>query len=218
MPAGNAAGCAARPGVGSPRRPDISETCRGGAILTTHAATQTMTTTFDDAYRRLEPVFGLEPDPVLARLVMNQQLHGRALDLGAGDGRNSIFLAAHGFTVEAVDLSPAAVDKLKQLAGRRKLHIHAEVCDLCEAGTITGTHDIIVADTVLCHLPARETARLAQSEFAPLIETYFTVETLCNVFSDLRHKRCDQVHVVDNRHGCRHRHVLVRLIAQKEGR
>jgi 2-polyprenyl-3-methyl-5-hydroxy-6-metoxy-1,4-benzoquinol methylase len=201
-----------------------------------------MTTTFDDAYRRLEPVFGLEPDPVLARLVMNQQLHGRALDLGAGDGRNSIFLAAHGFTVEAVDLSPAAVDKLKQLAGRRKLHIHAEVCDLCEAGTITGTHDIIVADTVLCHLPARETARLAQeistslqpggwlyvaafsdddpreSEFAPLVETYFTVETLCNVFSDLRHKRCDQVHVVDNRHGCRHRHVLVRLIAQKEGR
>ena len=93
---------------------------------------------------------------------------------------------------------------------------------------------------MLCHVPARHTAHLAQeisrtlkpggwlyvaafsyddpreSEFAALVETYFTVETLRDVFPDLRCERYDEVRVVDTHHGQRHRHVLVRLIAQKE--
>src|SRR5207244_478667 len=34
---------------------------------------------------------------------------GRALDLGCGPGRNALHLAARGFQVDAVDLSPAAI-------------------------------------------------------------------------------------------------------------
>ncbi len=37
---------------------------------------------------------------------------GRALDLAAGPGRNSLFLAEKGFTVDAVDISDVAVDRL----------------------------------------------------------------------------------------------------------
>ncbi len=40
---------------------------------------------------------------------------GRALDIAAGTGRNAIFLAKNGFSVEAVDISDVA---LKQLTGR----------------------------------------------------------------------------------------------------
>lgn len=197
--------------------------------------------TFDEAYRRLGPVFGLEPDPVLARLVLDKQLSGRALDLGAGDGRNSLFLAAHGFTVDAVDLSRAAVENLNELASRRRLDIQASVCDLREPSVITGEYDVVVADTVLCHLSEREAHRLSrdigvalkpggwlyvsafgyddprESEFAPLVETHFAVGTLRGIFQDFGHGRCEKVLVVDTRHGHPHRHVLVRLIAQKEG-
>ena len=39
-----------------------------------------------------------------------------ALDIGAGNGRNSLFLAEHGFSVDAVDISE---EGLKQFAGKR---------------------------------------------------------------------------------------------------
>jgi len=39
---------------------------------------------------------------------------GKALDIAAGNGRNSIFLAKHGFSVEAVDISDVG---LRQISG-----------------------------------------------------------------------------------------------------
>ena len=36
---------------------------------------------------------------------------GRALDLGAGEGRNARWLAARGFTVTAVDFAKVALDR-----------------------------------------------------------------------------------------------------------
>ncbi len=40
---------------------------------------------------------------------------GRALDIAAGLGRNSIFLAERGFTVDAVDISDVAIEHIKSL-------------------------------------------------------------------------------------------------------
>ncbi len=40
---------------------------------------------------------------------------GKALDLAAGLGRNSLFLAEKGFLVDAVDISDHAIEKLKTL-------------------------------------------------------------------------------------------------------
>ncbi len=41
---------------------------------------------------------------------------GPALDLGAGEGRNALWLAARGFTVTAVDFSTVALDRGRQQA------------------------------------------------------------------------------------------------------
>lgn len=46
---------------------------------------------------------------------------GRALDLAAGEGRNAVWLAEQGWTVQAVDLSDVAVEKGKRLATARKV-------------------------------------------------------------------------------------------------
>ncbi len=40
---------------------------------------------------------------------------GKALDLAAGFGRNSLFLAEKGFLVDAIDISDIAIEKLKKL-------------------------------------------------------------------------------------------------------
>ncbi|MGD9957785.1 class I SAM-dependent methyltransferase [Nocardioides sp.] len=42
---------------------------------------------------------------------------GRALDLAAGEGRNAIWLAQHGWQVTAVDFAQAGLDKGRRLAG-----------------------------------------------------------------------------------------------------
>lgn len=56
------------------------------------------------------PFFGLTPDENLNEWVQAGRVaRGRALDLGCGNGRNAIFLAKHGFDVEAVDQSESAV-------------------------------------------------------------------------------------------------------------
>src|ERR1039457_896657 len=55
---------------------------------------------------------------------------GSTLDLACGTGPNSIWLAEHGWTVTAVDGSPAAVEILNRRAIERGLAIGASVVDL----------------------------------------------------------------------------------------
>lgn len=56
------------------------------------------------------PFFTAKPDENLASYLERGLIApGRALDLGCGPGRNALYLAAHGFDVDAVDLSPAAI-------------------------------------------------------------------------------------------------------------
>jgi SAM-dependent methyltransferase len=56
------------------------------------------------------PFFVAKPDENLVSYLERGLIApGRALDLGCGPGRNASYLAAHGFEVDAVDLSPAAI-------------------------------------------------------------------------------------------------------------
>jgi tellurite methyltransferase len=55
---------------------------------------------------------------------------GRALDLAAGEGRNAVFLAEHGFDVEAVDISRTALDRAKRSALSRGVRIKTVAADL----------------------------------------------------------------------------------------
>ena len=72
---------------------------------------------------------------------------GRAIDLGAGEGRNAFWLAERGWHVEAVDFAAAAVDAMQAEAGRRSLDVVAAV------GDATSWSPAQPADlTVLCYL------------------------------------------------------------------
>ena len=55
---------------------------------------------------------------------------GAALDLACGLGANALYLARHGLTTSAWDLSPVAIDALQERALAEGLAVNAEVRDL----------------------------------------------------------------------------------------
>ena len=59
-----------------------------------------------------------EVNPILARLISAKSLPGTAIDLGCGQGRDAVWLAANGWKVIAVDHLPDAIERGKQLQAR----------------------------------------------------------------------------------------------------
>lgn len=69
------------------------------------------------------------PAPFLAH-VLPRLPRGRAIDLAAGSGREAVFLALHGFQVEAWDHAPEALARAADLARRNGVALTTVVADL----------------------------------------------------------------------------------------
>ena len=80
--------------------------------------------------------------------------HSHILDVGCGEGRNSIFLAKQGHTVDAFDISAAGIEKAKAIAQAENVAVNFFCCDL-GAFVFTETYDVILSHGVL-HLPHKE--------------------------------------------------------------
>ncbi|ONM49438.1 class I SAM-dependent methyltransferase [Nocardia donostiensis] len=140
---------------------------------------------WDARYAQSELVWGAPPNSTVV-----QHVHGlhrrtplypdadgqlpespRALDLACGEGRNTLWLATHGWQVHAVDFSQVGIDKARTIASRLSRSVRgrihwqcADVTDLPGAG-ITGPYELVLM--VFLHLPApqrrevvRQSARL----------------------------------------------------------
>lgn len=77
---------------------------------------------------------------------------GRALDLACGRGGNALWLARRGWTVDAWDLSDAAVEELRARAAREALDLRAEVRDVIARPPPPGCWDLAVVSHFL-HRP-----------------------------------------------------------------
>ncbi len=66
-------------------------------------------TDWDKKYRDMGED-GQTPSRLLQELIKTLPT-GRALDVAAGTGRNAIFLAQHGYDVDALDSSSVAIEK-----------------------------------------------------------------------------------------------------------
>ncbi len=78
------------------------------------------------------------------------------LELGCGPGRNAVFLAARGFEVDAVDLSPTAVDWARErAAGGRRVSVRFHCGDVfaLTRDELTGPYDLVYDSGFYHHLP-----------------------------------------------------------------
>lgn len=71
---------------------------------------------WDRRYAASEGVWGAEPNVWVAQ-ELNGLAPGRALDLGAGEGRHAVWLAERGWQVTAVDFSAVALERGRAAAG-----------------------------------------------------------------------------------------------------
>ena len=69
---------------------------------------------------------------------------GRALDVACGRGAVAVWLAARGFAVDAVDVSPVALDAGRELAAREGVTVRWWLHDLDAGLPGAGTYDVVV--------------------------------------------------------------------------
>ncbi|MEJ5943781.1 class I SAM-dependent methyltransferase [Pseudokineococcus basanitobsidens] len=69
---------------------------------------------------------------------------GRALDLGCGEGGDSVWLASHGWTTTAVDVAPTALGRTREAAAAAGVEVATEQHDL-ERSLPAGPFDLVSA-------------------------------------------------------------------------
>lgn len=90
----------------------------------------------------------------------------RALDLGAGEGRNAIWLAERGWESTAVDLSAVGLEKGRELALSRGVTVTWVVDDLLRYRPAPRSFDLV--GVVYIHLVAEHRRRVLQSAMTAL--------------------------------------------------
>ena len=103
-------------------------------------------TSYDEQYTE-ENLFG-DPYPEFVSFMASWEPKGKVLDVGCGQGRDSLFLAAQGYSVTGIDASQVGVEQMLELASRQALTIKGIVADFFNYD-FTETYDVIVLDSIL---------------------------------------------------------------------
>ncbi|MEM9069801.1 MAG: class I SAM-dependent methyltransferase [Myxococcota bacterium] len=111
---------------------------------------------WDQRYEQDEMSYGAAPNDFL-REVVKQLPRGAALCLGAGEGRNAVFLAEHLGPVTAVDQSPVGLAKAATLAESKNVGLKIAVADLREFDFGEGWS---VITSIWAHVPPGVRARV----------------------------------------------------------
>lgn len=99
---------------------------------------------YDKYYSDNKYYRGLNPNELATKSVEYLQ-NGKAIDLGCGEGQDSIFLRKKGFDVTAIDSSKVALDNLLQLAEDHQVDVNVVQSDI-ESYEFDNTYDLVLAE------------------------------------------------------------------------
>jgi SAM-dependent methyltransferase len=125
--------------------------------------------------------FDLRPflETALARMTFPAE-HPRAFEYGTGTGPGACFLAARGFVVEAIDISPTAIALARRFAAERGLAISFAVADITRLAPRPDVYDLVVDSYCLQRLVRDAERRRALDAVRSLLAPggYFVVGTV----------------------------------------
>lgn len=99
---------------------------------------------WDERYRTQEAVPERGPAAFLVENLGLLPPRGDVLDIAMGSGRNALFLAARGYEVTGIDISPVAAERCREQAARLGLHISVICADLTSYRLPEAAFDVIL--------------------------------------------------------------------------
>jgi SAM-dependent methyltransferase len=100
------------------------------------------------------PFFGPEPDESLSMWTDDGVITpGKAVDLGCGNGRNAVFLAKSGFSVEGVDYSQTAIEWAAQRAKEANAEVHLHNASVFYVSISPASYDLVYDSGCFHHMP-----------------------------------------------------------------
>ena len=118
-------------------------------------------------YGKAPLLWSAEPNRYLVEEVADLPA-GRALDLGAGEGRNAIWLAEHGWQVTGVEFADVALGRARQIAADRHVEVNWIQADVLQWKAESTGFDLVLL--IYLHFPRQAMAtvlRNAQDAVAP---------------------------------------------------
>ena len=101
--------------------------------------------TWDSRFSTADYIFGTGPNAWLAAHSGLLKPGMRVLAVADGEGRNSVWMAQHGLTVDAFDISPVGVEKAKTLAREAGVQVNYQVSSVEDFAWKVGEYDAVVA-------------------------------------------------------------------------
>lgn len=201
---------------------------------------------FDYFYSKQKSYFGDSPSDGLVAMLKDYDVNiGKALDIGAGEGRNSVYLASLGFRVTSIEPTKDGSNKIKEKSDKANLNINVLNCDYLSAKT-NEKYDFIIAGTSLDHMEEKYLVKSIKklreslivggliyivvftekdpgylkqvdnaSECSNFIKHYFKENELKEYFNGFDILYYNEYMKPDNTHGNPHVHGKAKLIARK---
>ena len=197
---------------------------------------------WDDTYKDREALstFGNgQPSSEIVDIASKLDYGASILDIGCGDGRNSLFLAQKGFKVDAFDISETGIEKIKYLAKKENLKINAFLCDMNDF-EFENSYNLIITHGCLHLIHRKDWLRLINlikentnikgfnihavftDKIAPSIDMepffigLFLEGEIFNFYKDWKVMLRESC-IFDDKHGhnIRHKHSMNKIVAQK---
>src|SRR3989344_3305357 len=115
---------------------------------------------FDEKYKSEKCLWGKEPIKSV-KSILKYKNSGDVLDMGVGEGRNSIFLAKQGFNVTGVDISKEAIEKFKRIADGENLKVEGIREDIRNF-KFNKKYDVIISATTLHFLDEKSIKKIIE--------------------------------------------------------
>ncbi|RLQ89987.1 class I SAM-dependent methyltransferase [Falsibacillus albus] len=125
---------------------------------------------WNEKYAEQEDLWGLRPEQTLVTYEKLIPENGKILDLGIGEGRNSIYFASKGWSVDGVDIADTAVDRCRQMANQTGFDIHASIGDLRDFHIQPESYSLIIMANILNFFHDDEINAILKKVKAGLIE------------------------------------------------
>lgn len=152
-----------------------------------------MTVTYDKYYQT-ENLFG-EPYPELIEFFAEYARKGKVLDLGCGQGRDSLALARLGYSVTGIDKSKVGIAQMKQIGQSENLILDGKIGDIYTFDHFN-EFDIVLLDSML-HFDKRD----KEKEIGLIKKIISNIRKGCLLVLCIQDKR-EKVQILNNAIDC----------------